>query len=79
MIVDDSYIIKGRGTCVAVHDAPLHGLVPGVLVHQGDKAWVVRAIERRCIPVYQSHVGLLLDSYDVAQYGVPEVGKELNL
>lgn len=81
MIVDSVFNIKGRGTVITVRDAPTNGLIPGVLLHQGESCWVLRGIERyaTALPLPHHPIALYLDSYDVAQYGVPEVGKELNL
>jgi len=81
MTVKGIFNIKGRGHVIAVTGAAKYGigLKTGVLVHQGDKAWRIRGVERFLHGKLQDDVGLLLHGEDVERYGLPEVGKELKL
>ena len=64
MMVTFAGHITGRGPVVAIEGtkAEILGVRAGVLVHQGENAWVVRAIEasRDMFSGNITHVGLLL-------------------
>lgn len=81
MRVVDSFYIKGRGFVASVEGAPptgcsAHGVMPGVLVHQGEHAWRVRGVESFGGRP-QTRLGLLLvaigDAPDVPEKGELEL------